>query len=220
VPDIFDEVEEEVRAEQWQRFLARYAWAIVAGVILVIAAVAGWRVWEWRQSRLDAMAASQYLTAISQAQTPGEAGKPAREAATGLLIGMAQNAPAGYRTLARLRAAGLLADEGKLAEALNLYNAVATDSSADPLLRELATLLWAERQIDSGDPQVLAARLKPLADGDSPWRPLAQCELALLDLREHQTDAARATLQRLSADAAAPAGVRDSAALLLQQLGG
>jgi hypothetical protein len=116
--------------------------------------------------------------------------------------------------------AALLADSGKQSEALNLYNALATDGSADPLLRDLASLLWVEHQIDTGDPQLLEARLKPLALLDSPWRPLAERQLALLDLRQNKPDAARDVLKRLAVDGAAPSGVRDSAQLLLQQLGG
>ena len=64
-----------------------------------------------------------------------------------------------------------------------------SDSSADPLLRDLASLLWALHEIDSGDPALLEARLKPLADPNNPWHALAEEQLALLDLRQGQTDA-------------------------------
>lgn len=220
MPDIFDEIEEEVRAERLQRFFARYAGLLLLGVILIVAAVAGWRIWEWRQARFNAVAGAQFLTALSEAQTPGPAGKTARLTATAMLMGLAENGPPGYRTLARLRAAALLADEGKLPDALNLYNQVAADGSADPLLRSLASLLWAERQIDTGDPQVLEARLRPLTSDDSKWRPLAERDLALLELRQKRTDAARTRLRQLEADKSAPDGVRDTAGLLLQQIGG
>ena len=49
------------------------------------------------------------------------------------------------------------------AGAAALWDQVAADSSADPLLRDLASLLWAQHQIDSGDPSLLEARLKALA---------------------------------------------------------
>ena len=35
------------------------------------------------------------------------------------------------------------------------WDQVAADSAADPLLRDLATLMWAQRQIDQGDPVLL-----------------------------------------------------------------
>ena len=69
----------------------------------------------------------------------------------------------GYATLARLREAALKADAGDLPGAAALWDQVASDSSADPLLRDLANLLWAQHLIDSGDPSLLEARLKALA---------------------------------------------------------
>jgi hypothetical protein len=220
VPDIFDEVAEEVRAERLRHLASRYAGLILAVVLLLVAAVAGWRIRAYYQGREDRTAAARYLTALNEARAPGGAGEAGHAAAQATLAKLADQGPAGYRALARLRLAALLADSGKQSEALNLYNALATDGSADPLLRDLASLLWVEHQIDTGDPQLLEARLKPLALLDSPWRPLAERQLALLDLRQNKPDAARDVLKRLAVDGAAPSGVRDSAQLLLQQLGG
>lgn len=219
MPDIFDEIEEEVRAERFRQFLTRYAGLLIVLAIVIIAGIAAWRLWDAYQTRQDQRAAVLYLTALNQVRNPN-ASKEVKQAGASELVQLAQNAPAGYRALARLHAAALLVKQGKTAEALNIYNALASDTSADPLLRDLATLLWTERQIDTGDPQVLEARLKPLAASDSPWRSLAERQLALLDLRQNKVEAARAILQHLSTEVGAPAGVRESAQLLLQQTEG
>ncbi|MBV8705052.1 MAG: tetratricopeptide repeat protein [Acetobacteraceae bacterium] len=220
MPDIFDEVEEEVRAERMRRLLQRYAGLILGAVLLVVAGLAGWRIRDHYQAQQDRGAAAQYLAALNQAQGAGAtAAEATRAQAVATLAKLAEGAPSGYRQLARLRLAALLAQAGKRQQALDLYNALATDQSADPLLRDLASLLWAEHQIDDGDPQLLEARLKPLAAPDSPWRPLAERQLALLDLRQNRTASARDILRRLAVDGAAPSGVRESAQLLLQQIG-
>jgi hypothetical protein len=220
VPDIFDEVEEEVRAERMRRLFSRYGGLILGAVLLAVAAVAGWRIRDYYQSQQDRAAAAQYLAALNQVQAAGPSGEAGRAAAAAALTRLAESGPSGYRALARLRLAALAAAAGKKQEALDLYNALASDQSADPLLRDLATLLWAEHQIDGGDPQLLESRLKPLAAPGSAWRPLAERELALLDLRQNQVATARDILRRLAVDGAAPSGLRDSAQLLLQQLGG
>jgi hypothetical protein len=49
---------------------------------------------------------------------------------------------------------------------------------------------------------------------------LAEEGQAMLALRQGQTDTARTTLKKLSADPSAPDGVRGRAGGLLQQLGG
>ena len=222
VPDIFDEVEEEVRAERMRGLLSRYGGLILGAVLLVVAAVAGWRLRDYYQAQQDHAAAAQYLAALNQVQqvgAAGAAGEASRAGAVATLTKLAESGPAGYQALARLRLAALAGQAGKKQEALNLYNALATDQSADPLLRELAILLWAEHQIDSGDPQLLQSRLRPLAAPGSPWRPLAERQLALLDLRQNRVAQARDALRRLAVDGAAPSGLRESAQLLLQQLG-
>jgi hypothetical protein len=220
VPDIFDEIAEEVRAERFQRFLSRYSWLILVAFLVVVLGVAGWRLREWQLARADRAASVQYLMALNLADVPGSAGAKAREAATASLERLAATGPAGYRTLARLRAAALLAQDGKLPAALDLYNQVAADGAADPLLRDLATVLWAEHQIGTGNAQLVADRLKPLATPDSPWRPIVQRDLALLEMSENHPEAARKILLDLTADPTAPTGVRESAALLLDRLKG
>ncbi|MEJ1979354.1 MAG: hypothetical protein WDN49_27910 [Acetobacteraceae bacterium] len=67
---------------------------------------------------------------------------PTRLAIADAFAKVAASAPEGYRTLARLREAALRADAGDLNAALALWAQVADDSSANQMLRDLATLLW------------------------------------------------------------------------------
>jgi hypothetical protein len=218
VVDIFDEIDEELRADRARAVLRRYGGLIVAAALLVIAGVAGWQAWRWYQAKQDMLAAQKFIAAMTLADSADAA---SRKTAIADFNAIAASAPAdGYRTLARLRAAALDAQSGSLPAALALWNDIAADQDADPLLRDLATLLWAQHQIDTGDPSLLAARLKPLAAPDNAWRPLAEEQLALLDLRQGKTAAAKTTLIRLAQDLTAPVGVRGRAADLLARLDG
>jgi hypothetical protein len=217
VVDIFDEVDEELRAERAQLLLKRYSGLIIVVVLLIVGAAAGWQAWRWWQTRQDMAAAQRYVAAMAQQQSPAAAGNA--QAITGDFDTLAQTAPEGYRTLARLQAAALKAEHGDLRGALELWNDVASDASADPLLRDLATLLWCQHQVDTADPGLLATRLKALAESGNVWRPLAQEQLALLDLRQGKTAEAKAALGKLAQDVTAPNGVRERAAALLGRLG-
>ena len=73
--------------------------------------------------------------------------------------------------------------------------------------------------LDHGDPAQLEARLKPLAEPTNPWSSLAREQLAMLDLRQGKVEDARKTLQALSIDISAPAGLRQRTAALLTGLG-
>jgi hypothetical protein len=221
VVDIFDEVDEELRAERAQQLLKRYAGVIVAAALLIVAAAAGWQGWHWYQARQDQAAAAQYLIAMNLANAPAAGSSAAaRSAAIAEFERVVASAPEGYRTLARLRAAALKADAGDRQGAAALWDQVAADGSADPLLRDLASLLWASHLIDSADPSLLQDRLKALTAPDNPWHALANEQLALLDMRLGKTDQAKTALRSLAQDTTAPSGVRGRASGLLNRLGG
>jgi hypothetical protein len=221
VVDIFDEVDEELRAERAQQLLKRYGGVIIAFAVAVVGVAAGWQAWRWYQNRQDQAAAAEYLTAMNLVESPaGVSDAATNRAAIAVFDKLETTAPAGYRTLARLRGAAAMAASGDLPRALALWDQVAADTSADPLLRDLASLMWAEHQIDTGDPAVLQARLAPLAEPGNPWRALAQEQLALLDVRLGKPDEAKTVLRRLAQDTTAPTGVRGRASTLLSRLGG
>ena len=219
--DIFDEVDEELRAERAQQLLKRYGGLIIAAALLIVGMAAGWQAWRWYQTRQDQAAAVEYLTAMNLVESPAGVSNAARNsAAIAMFDKLETTAPEGYRTLARLRGAAAMAASGDLPRALALWDQVAGDSSADPLLRDLANLMWVEHQIDSGDPAVLQARLKTLAAPENAWHTLAEEQLALLDMRLGKPDDAKTILRRLAQDTTAPNGVRGRANILLSRLGG
>jgi hypothetical protein len=221
VVDIFDEVDEELRADRAQDLLKRYGGLIIAAACAVVLFAAGWQGWHWWQTKQDQAAASSFLAAMRLADAlPPDSNAGQRAPAIADFQTLAAASPAGYRSLARLREAGLQADAGDLAGASAIWDQVAGDQTADPLLRDLAALISSLRLLDTADPALLAARLKPLTGADNPWRPLAEEQLALLDLRQGRTDQAKETLRRLAQDIAAPTGVRNRAGGLLARLGG
>lgn len=218
--DIFDEVEEELRADKAKQLLRRFGGLIIAACVVIVAGVGAWQGWKFWQGRQDAAAAAAYVATLTRMEASPIPSEELRKQALSGFEAVAQSAPDGYRTLSRLQAAALKADTGDLSGATDLWDQVAADSAADPLLRDLASLLWAARQIDTGDPSLLEARLRPLAMPGNAWRSLAQEQLALLLVRQDKTDDARAALRKLAEDVTAPAGVRGRSRALLDRLGG
>jgi hypothetical protein len=215
VPDIFDEVEEDLRAEQMRRLLQRYGVLLLAALVLVVVGVGAWKAWQYRQQQKAVAVAAKFVEATGIAdQHPG----PGRQAAIPLLVQVEHEGAAGYRSLARLRHAALLAEAGDAAGAASLWRGVADDNAADQGLRQVATLQWAQHELDRGDPQAVAARLAPLAQPDNPWHGLAQEAQALLALRQGDAVGARALLQPLSQDNAVTEDVRQRAAGLLAMM--
>jgi hypothetical protein len=214
VVDIFDEVEDDLRAERAQKLFRKYAWLIGAVAVAIVAAAAGWQLWTRYQNQQDAAAAARFIAAQTELERPGGP-KPDQIAA---LDQLAATAPPGYKTLAKLRAASLKADAGDLQGAQSLWNAVVSDSGADSLLRDFASLMSITRDLDHGDPAQLESRLKPLADYANPWSSMAREQLAMLSLRQGKIDDARKALQGLANDFRAPSGLRTRASALLAGL--
>ena len=216
MPDIFDEVDQDLRADRARALWRRYGILPIAAAVLVVLGVAAWEALTWRRDRASALAANEYIAASS---TPAAEGHAARQAAIAKFRDIAKTAPDGYRTLARLRVAGLLADDGDLSAADAEWDAVAADGAAPRTMRDLANLQWAQHAIDAGDPAAVTARLRPLAGPEAPYHSLALEALALLSLRENKPDAARDTLRQVAADPATSPGQRSRDGKLLEQLG-
>ena len=219
--DIFDEVNEDLRAERAQRLLKQYGFLLIVAAVLVVAGVGGWQAWRWRATQETNAVATAFLDAMRKSALPPAADGAAasREQAAAEFDRLAATAPAGYRTLARLRAASLRATAGDLPGALQIWDQVSADTQADALLRDVANLLWVQHQVDQGDPAAVEGRLAPLVAAGNPWRPLALENQALLAMRTGQDAKARDILKQLQADTLAPDGVRARAGALLTRLG-
>lgn len=219
--DIFDEVREDLRAERAQQLLRRYGVLLVIAAVLVVIGAAGWQAWQWRKREQANDVAVMFLDGMRKSAPPpaGAAATASAGEAIGQFDKIAATGPEGYRTLARLQAASLKANGGDLPGALALWDQISADTQADPLLRDVANLMWVEHQVDSGEPAAIEGRLAPMIGEGNPWRPLALEQQALLSLRTGQDGRARDIFKRLAADPTAPEGVRARAGGLLSRLG-
>ncbi len=215
MPDIFDEVEEDLRAERAKNLGRRYAGVAIAAVVLIVGGTFGYVVWQQRSTDTQNDAASRFLDAAKLADHAGAADGPAAEAA---LAKLAADAPAGYRVLARLRLAALQWDLGQTKQAVATWQSVTDDTAAPQMMRDLATLTSAQRQADTGNPILLRQQLESLTGPTNPWRSMAEQVIALLDLRTGNTHDAATIMRRLTLEPGVPQGIRTMAADLLTTL--
>lgn len=215
MPDIFDEVQEELRAEKARQLGVRYGGILAGLALLVLVGIGGWQGWRWHQQREAAQAATAFLQ-VSQAT---EAQGADLRAAADRFAALAAEAPEGYRVIARLRAAALKAETGQRDAALALWDQVAADGSAPRIYRDLASLMWVLHSLDSGDPAQLASRLEPLAQPGGAWQASAREMQALLAIRRGEKSEAKRGLEALANDVTAPRGLRDRAGRLAAGLG-
>lgn len=124
----------------------------------------------------------------------------------------------GVSTLAKMQQAALAAQEGQTTKALALWNAVQINHAVAPPLRDMASFLWCQQQIDTGDPAVLRSRLFVLLNKGKAWQGLVTESLALLDIREGHRDAALKKLTSLMTLDNVSDDVRKRAQTMIQAL--
>ena len=207
--DIFQEVEEDLRRDRYERLAKKYGGYVIGALVGIVVATAGYVLWKnWHQARQQT-ATLQLAEAVDSTGPGGilPAGIPA-------LDGVATGAPSGPAGLARFYEAGLKARTGDSAGAIALYESLAGDGALPALYRDLAELLSVQQQVASGDPKALSGRLARLSLDASPWRFTARELDALLAARSGDKARAKALFQQLADDKDAPAGLRARAAEL------
>jgi hypothetical protein len=207
VADIFHEVDEEVRREKLQKLWERYSIYIIALAVLIVAGIGAWRGYDWWLAKRAAAAGTNFEAAL----TLSEQGKHA--AAEAAFAKIAAQAPAGYRILARFRAAAELS-QSKPADAVKAYDRIAADASLNATLRDLAALRAGMLLVDSAPLAEMKKRLDPLAAPGRTFHSSAREMLALSAWRHHDVSAARHYIDMMLGDGDTPPGARARAEVL------
>jgi hypothetical protein len=207
VADIFHEVDEEVRREQLKKLWDRYSIYLIALAVLIVAGMAAWRGYEYWVAKKAAAAGAEFEAATALS----EQGKQAEAEAA--FAKVAAEAPAGYRVLARMRAAGALA-QSKPADAVKAYDELSADASLGTIWQDLAAVRAGLLLVDTAPLADMRRRLDPVAEPTRSFRHTARELLALSAWRNHDVTAARKYLDMIAGDAESPIGVRARADVL------
>lgn len=205
--ELFDEVDEEVRREQLKKLWDKYSIFIVAGALLIIAGVGGWRGYQYFEAKKAAEAGGAFDKAVelSDANKHAEAEAAFNE--------LAAKAPSGYRMLARLRAAAEVASHDPKVAA-KLYDDIAADRSVGVEQQDLARIRAAGLLVDSAGYSEMLQRLESSTGPEATFRHTARELLALSAWRANDTAAARKWLDLIANDGETPPSLRSRAEAL------
>ena len=205
--ELFDEVDEEVRREQLKKLWDQYSIYIIAAAILIVAAVGGWRGYQYLEAQKAAAAGAAFDAAIELSDQNKHA---EAEAAFNKI---ATTAPSGYRMLARLRAAAEVATRDPKAGS-KMYDEIAADRSVGTEEQDLARIRAAGLLLDSDSYQNMLQRLEAATKPDATFRHSARELLALSAWRANDATAARQWLDMIANDGETPSGLRSRAEAL------
>jgi hypothetical protein len=209
---LFREVDEEFRRDQalrlWKRY-GNYVVAVSLAVIISVSLIKGWQYWQTYRAESAGAAYYQGLSHIEQNRT---------EQAEAIFADLASSGPQGYATLARLQLAGILAERGQTAEAVEAYDAVAANSSVAREFRELARIRAGYLLVGTASPADLEQRLAVLERPDSPWRNAVREILATAHYRTGNFIEADRLMNEILVDPMAPQAMRQRAQMMVQVL--
>ena len=205
--ELFNEVDEEVRRDQLKKLWDRYSLLIIAGMILIVAAVGGWRGYQYVEDRKAAEAG----VAFDKAVELSEANKHA-EAETAF-ADLAAKAPSGYRVLSRLRMATEAASRDAPAAA-KMFDEIAADRGVGVAEQDLARIRAAQILLETATYPSMKERLEAAAAPGATFRHTARELLALSAWRANDAAATRQWLDVIANDGETPPSLRSRAEAL------
>ncbi len=202
---LMTEIEDDLRGEELEKIWKKYGNVIIGAAIAMVIAVGGWQLWRQDVEQKKVELAQQYESATKLLQD----GK--FDEAMTAYAAIADKKGQGYGALAQLQTATLALRKNDLPGTLAAYKSLAADDKADPLFRDLATVLRVMHGLDTENPVELEAALRPLLDPSNPFATSATELTALLAYKQGDSARAQKLVEGLAADPKAPAGLRQRA---------
>ena len=209
--NIFREVDEELRSDRMRALWRRFAPFVIGAAVAVVAIVAVNEGWTWYHSNNAAASSDELYKAFDLV----EGGDLA--AATTQLDAVIANGSGSYPVLAEFRKAGILAREGKTAEAVAAYDKLAKEQS-NPRLRELALVLAGTLMVDVGTLADVQARVETIATDGNALRNAAREALGLAQYKAGDLRAAQANFEAVVNDPLTLSATRNRMGFYLAQL--
>jgi hypothetical protein len=207
VSELFDEVDEEVRREQLKKLWDKYSLYIIALAILIVAAVGGWRGYQYLEAKKSAEAGDAFNKAIELSE------QNKHSEAESAFSNLVAKAPYGYRLLSRFRLAAEVEKRDPKA-AVQMFDELAADRSIGAEQQELARIRAGGILVDTASYSDMKQRLEGDTAANATFRHVARELLALSAVRANDSSAARQWLDMISADAETPPSMRSRAEAL------
>ena len=208
--DLFEEVEEQLRSDQYRKLARRLAPWLIGLAAAALAITLGYWGWDSYQKTVISKAAQSYAEAIDTF-VAGDRAK-----ARLLWTEISKSGARGYKSLSLMHLGAYALDEKKTADAVKLFDEAAK-VAPDEVIGDAARLKSAFALLDTASLADMEGRLKPLLEDGRPYRVQAREALAFAKLRTGDLSGARGefTLVSQSLDASEGARARADAAKAL-----
>lgn len=207
------EIDEAVRQDDLARFARTYGRPLLGLVIAGVLAFGGYLFWHSREEAALEAQSEKLVAALDKL----EAGDVTD--AQALAASLAAEGNGAAATSALMLQAGLAMEQGKRAEAAQLFARISADEDAPPAMRDFATIREMSATFDTRKPDEVIARLKPLAVPGNSWFGSAGELVAMAHLELGQRDQAGVLFGELARSEEVPETIRTRARQMAGLLG-
>jgi hypothetical protein len=209
----YREVDEELRRDQMKSYWERYGKLVIAGVVLILAAIGGFIWWQNQQVVKAGERGEQLIQAFDDISARR------KSAAIGKLDALAKSGSDGHRAAALMTKADLAIEDRDLKGATALFKQIADDSGLAQPYRDAALVRMTALELDTLPPQAVVDRLKGLAVAGNPWFGSAGEMVALSYLKMNKPQQAGALFAAMAKDKKLPDTLRSRATQMAGSLG-
>lgn len=208
------EVDEAVRQDEMLGAARKYGWAVGGALVLAIAGLGGWLLWE-RHSEGQFEERSEQLVTAYDALQIGDV-----QTAEDELKALAADGDSSAATAsAKLALAANALGQNRAADAARYYGEVADNARMPKPYRDLALIRQVAAQYEELPPQQVIDRLKPLAAPGNPWFGSAGELVAMAYLKQGREELAGPLLAAIAKDETVPDTLRSRTRQLAGLLG-
>lgn len=207
------EIDEAVRQDDLARFARAYGRPLLAVLIAGVLAFGGYLLWQSREEAAMEAQSEKLVATLDMLQSGDVTGAQA------LAATLAAEGDGAAATSALMLQAGLAMEQGKRAEAAQLFARISADENAPPAMRDFATIRGVSATFDTLKPDDVIARLKPLAVPGNPWFGSAGELVAMAHLELGQRDQAGVLFGEIARSEEVPETIRTRARQMAGLLG-
>ena len=206
IREVDEDLKEEKRIKLWKKV---FPYVVTISVTIVFF-TSGFVFWENYTKKTNQKLGDDFTAAVQLAKEEDI------DAALIALDRIVDKGSDGYATIAKMKKASLLIENGKIEKGLEIYLDL-EKNAVDQSFRDIATILFVINSMDKSDPDILLEKIKPLESGNI-WKSSALELKAFVFLKKNNNKAAKETFKKIIEMSSSPSSLSKRARNMMEFL--
>ncbi len=206
IREVDEDIREEQRIKLWKKVLP-YVVSVSLGIVIF---TSGFVFWENYTKKNNQKLGDDFTAAVQLAKEEDI------DAALIALDSIVDKGSDGYATIAKMKKASLLIENGNIEKGLDIYLDL-EKNAIDQSFRDIATILFVINSMDKSDPDILLEKVKPL-EASNIWKSSALELKAFIFLKKNDKKSAKETFKNILEMKSSPSSLSKRARNMIEFL--